>query len=130
MANRRDDAFITLARFVNEFAIAALHFLFNHTTPPDTMIRQLAIPFVVIEGDFAFLQTLLRRFSFAPRFAAVEFVEFAFGLRVPRIEKFARITALWLAIGISLGEHLFRRLARFFLVQLLGHFDLLLGVFE
>ena len=94
------------------------------------MIDQLAVPLVVVEGDLAGFETLFRRFPFAPGFAAVEFVEFAFGLRVPRIEKFARITALWLAIGISLGEHLFRRLARFFLVQLLGHFDLLLGVFE
>ena len=44
------------------------------------MIDQLAVPLVVVEGDLAGFETLFRRFPFAPGFAAVEFVEFAFGL--------------------------------------------------
>ena len=94
------------------------------------MIDQLAVPFIVVEGDLAGFKTLFRRFPFAPGLAAIEFVEFAFGLRVPGVEEFACITALRSAVGISLGKHLFRCLARVFLVQLLRHFDLLLRIFE
>src|ERR1041384_5544253 len=112
------------------YNVAALHFLFNHATPPDAMIRQLAIPFVVIECDFAFFQTLLRSFAFAPGFAAVELVEFAFSFCIPRIEQFARVTALRLAVAFALREHLFGQFAGIFLLLLVRHFDLLLGIFH
>src|SRR5262245_52254118 len=77
MPNRRNDAFVSLPRVVNERAIAALHFLFNHAAPADAMIRQLAVPFIVIERDLAFFQALLWRFAFTPGFAAIEFIKLA-----------------------------------------------------
>ena len=66
MTNRRDDAFVTLARVVDEIAAAALHFLFDYATPADSMIYQFAVPLVIIESDLALFESLLRRFAFAP----------------------------------------------------------------
>src|SRR5262245_5439323 len=94
------------------------------------MVRELAVPFVVVECDLAFFESLFRRFAFAPGFAAVKFVELPFGFSVPSVEQFARVAPLWLAVALILRQHLFRQLARVFLILLVGNFDLLLGIFE
>src|ERR1051325_6469184 len=102
MPNRRDDALVTVASFIDERAIATLHFLFNHAAPADAMVSQLAIPLVVIERDLAGFQILLRRVGFAPRLAAVQFIELALCVGVPRIEQFTGVAALRLAIAFTL----------------------------
>ena len=101
VADRRDDAFVSFAGVVNERAVAALHFLFDYPAPTHAMIHQFAVPLVIVEGDFTGCQILLRHFTFAPGLAAFEFVEFAFGVSVPGVEKFARVAPLWLPVRVA-----------------------------
>ena len=94
---------VAFARLIDKRAIAALHFLFHHAAPADAMVGQLAIPLVVVERHLTFFQVLLRRLGLAPRFAAFQFVGFAFAVGVPGIEEFARVATLRLAIASRCG---------------------------
>ena len=101
IANRRDDSFVLFAGFVDECAPAALHFLFDYPTPRDTMIYQFAIPFIIIECDFAGFQVLFGILAFAPGLATFEFIEFTFGFGVPGIEQLTCVAPLRRAIRSS-----------------------------
>jgi len=49
---------MTLAGLIHESTIAMLYLFFDYATPAETMIRQFAVPLIIVVGDFAFLQFL------------------------------------------------------------------------
>src|SRR5207245_180899 len=90
MTNRRDHAFVSLARLLDECLVAALHAFLNHAAPADAVVSKLAIPLVVVESNLALFQNLLGSLGFEPAFSAVDFVRFAFSVWiVPGAEKIA-----------------------------------------
>src|SRR6476620_4718572 len=125
MTNRRHDTSVALAGIIDEIAAAALHLLFDHATPTDAMIDQLAVPLVVIESNLALFESLFGRLAITKGFAAVQLVEFAFAFGVPGIEQFARVASLGLAIGLAFVDGLLGLTILIFLFELVGNFDLL-----
>ena len=119
-----------IARVIDKGPVAALHALFDHAAPGDAMIHQLAVPFVVVESNFAGFQVLFGNFTFTPGLAALKFVEFTFSVGVPRIEKLARVAPLRLSIRFALSAHLFGELTCIFLIKFIGDLDLLLRIFQ
>src|ERR1044072_229708 len=63
MAYRRDDALVSFLCVFDEIAIAMLYFLLDDSTPAKSMIRQLAIPLVVVECNLTFGEHLLGRLA-------------------------------------------------------------------
>src|SRR2546423_3661099 len=116
MTNRRDDSFVAVTRLIDERSVAALHLLFDHATPTDAMIGQLAIPLVVIKSHLTRFEILFRSFAFAPSLSAVKLIKLAFRFRVPGIEQLACVATLRLAIAFTLGQHFFSKFARVFLI--------------
>src|SRR6185436_3638890 len=118
MAYRRDDTLVSLFCMFDEIAIAMLHFLLDDATPAKSMIRELAIPLVVVESDFTLDQHLLGRLALGPGFGAHQIVRFAFHRRiVPGIEQLARIATFRHAFSLSLLHSLACRIVvRFSLI--------------
>src|SRR6188474_1082259 len=84
---------------IHERAISMLHSFLDYATPTKAMIRQLSVPLVVVVSDLAFEQLEFGAFALSPHFAALEFIGFPLRVRVgPRIEEFARIASLRLAL--------------------------------
>src|SRR3990172_7294102 len=96
MTNRGNHAFVAFTRLLNKGTLSTPHLLFDYATPAQPVISKLAVPLIVVVGNFSRFQSLFRGLSLTPCFCSSKLVRFPLGVGcIPGIEEFASITSLW-----------------------------------
>src|SRR6185295_11544230 len=101
VANGRNDSAVPLACLLDKLAIAVFHLFLNHAAPTQTMVRQFAVPLVVVISNLALFDCLFWKLAFGPAFGAGKFIGFTFAVWiVPGTEQIARVAALRILLGL------------------------------